>query len=582
MKRTNLLLITILLTINCSFFPKKSQAQSTPNYFDSYDPDNQLRPRINKSDFFQKNDFELGWLLLEPISIAESREQEPELAARLSPGQKALYFWWYLDGQVTNGGFIQFYFNGYGIYIPPIVKGLEQIGDEEMVKLVKEAHRYYVSKKKLIDKQRKKGDWGDLYDRLEAFSDFDDEYYDLNKKTIRLIEKYARQHPGEFCVDEDGNVFDANFSGKLVSKYANGKPKEEFELLNGALHGEYKSYFEDGKIQFLNTYINGEQLGEQSEWYEKGTPKSKIIIDPETKGRTKEFYHDNGLISKYFQTNSEDEKIGEYKEWFPNGQLKEQATYVNNYTRTGPFLQFWEDGSKKLEAEFKDGEFLISNFWNEEGVHLLVDGTGLYINEYVMFGDELHRNEQEFVNFKRHGRQWSYTDGVLGLYQEMENGEEHGFTRTYYDNGKVKKEIVYERGVRKSGKEFPLFDNPIVVSELVINLEDSQKESFDLNKGDKYPNALNAEELTKNLKIKTSLFDGYSQEMVIFYKYLVIVDENGKVSEIEFLVADNTRIIKKVEATIKKLIFSPAIKNNQPVKSEVIVRHRFKLAEKNH
>jgi uncharacterized protein YwqG len=33
---------------------------------------------------------------------------------RLSPGQKALFFIWYLDAEVTNGGFIQFYWNGKG------------------------------------------------------------------------------------------------------------------------------------------------------------------------------------------------------------------------------------------------------------------------------------------------------------------------------------------------------------------------------------------------------------------------------------------------------------------------------------
>lgn len=58
---------------------------------------------------------------LEPINIAIGDENEKDLATRFSPAQKALYYVWYLDAEVTNGGFIQFYWNDYRKYIPLII-----------------------------------------------------------------------------------------------------------------------------------------------------------------------------------------------------------------------------------------------------------------------------------------------------------------------------------------------------------------------------------------------------------------------------------------------------------------------------
>jgi len=42
--------------------------------------------------------------------------------------RKHFYYWWYVDAQVTNGGFTQFYYNDYGMYVPTIIKGLKQMG----------------------------------------------------------------------------------------------------------------------------------------------------------------------------------------------------------------------------------------------------------------------------------------------------------------------------------------------------------------------------------------------------------------------------------------------------------------------
>jgi hypothetical protein len=170
------------------------------NHWDKEDALNQLRPELKKNQFDKLSGWELGWFLLEPINKAKDDQHEIELTRQFSRGQKALYFFWFLDGQVTNGGFIQFYWNGYDKYLPAIKEGLKLIGDTVMLELVDKAENEFLLNIKDFIKQRKLDDWEPLYDNLKKFDEYDTEYYDSHDKTMDLIEKYARENSHEFGV----------------------------------------------------------------------------------------------------------------------------------------------------------------------------------------------------------------------------------------------------------------------------------------------------------------------------------------------------------------------------------------------
>jgi antitoxin component YwqK of YwqJK toxin-antitoxin module len=108
----------------------------------------------------------------------------------------------------------------------------------------------------------------------------------------------------------------------------------------------------------------------------------------------------------------------------------------------------------KSETEFIDKEFFVQNCWKEDGTQVMKEGTGLYINEYSIFDGVIDRNEQEYKNYKRHGKQYSYSNGKLTLYQEMSEGKEHGITKTYDENGNVTEETLYENGKEVSRKKY--------------------------------------------------------------------------------------------------------------------------------
>ena len=166
--------------------------------FDIFEQENHLKPAFEKNKFDILQGWDFGWEILETINIADSIDDDEELSKRFSPGQKALYFFWYLDAQVTNGGFIQFYYNDYRDYLPTIKEGLKLIGDMELLKLIEVVDETYLLNKQLFDEQITKGDIASIYKILPKFSTYDETYFKIHDATMELIEKYARINPEEF------------------------------------------------------------------------------------------------------------------------------------------------------------------------------------------------------------------------------------------------------------------------------------------------------------------------------------------------------------------------------------------------
>lgn len=407
-----------------NLFGQNQQKNDSDPYWE-VDQSKHFRPKLNKGEFFKLTGFDFGWFVLEQISdYIKDGKGELKKGNTLSYGQKALYYWWYVDAQVTNGGFTQFYYNDYGKYVPTIIKGLKHIGDDKMAELVNRSYEIYLKKNKKIKDARQAGlqEFSNLYKEIKDFDELDDEYYELNDQTMKIIENYVRKNPNEICLDEEGKELDLNFSGELKTYYSNNDIKEIIPIEKGIISGTFKSYFENGEIREEIHYLDGEQTAERIKYYENGNKKFSI---------TKSLNLNGNLHSHYYE----------------NGNLKSTEIYISEYSRDGKWIQYYPNGQMKSETEFINKEFFVQNCWKEDGTQIMKDGTGLYINEYLIFDGVVERNEQEYKNHKRHGKQYSYSNGKLTLYQEMSKGKEHGVTKSYDDEGNLEEEVIYKYGV---------------------------------------------------------------------------------------------------------------------------------------
>jgi hypothetical protein len=168
------------------------------NLWKEFNSEEHFTPELEKSRFDSLHSWDLAWELLEPIDKAKDDEHEIELTKTMSPGQKMVYFYWYLDGQVTNGGFVQFYLNGYDNYLPAILDALQLLGDKEALDLVNKVHLYVQQNSSQFIEYAEKDDIEGLYEALPELEPLEEQYFEMREETIIQIEKYIRANQGEF------------------------------------------------------------------------------------------------------------------------------------------------------------------------------------------------------------------------------------------------------------------------------------------------------------------------------------------------------------------------------------------------
>ena len=551
------------------------------NPYSEFDEVNHYQPRISALDWFTQSGYDLGWILLDPIStMANNDISEEEGVKKLSPGQKALYFWWYLDGQVTNGGFVQYYYNEYGKYTPAVIEGMVYIGDSEMQKIVEKAHKIYQNQKSKFEKAGNLFD-SDLYDQLGGLNALDDDYYDIHEKTIEKIIAFARENPDQFCLDPAGNSYAEKKDGSHT--VSNGSEKEEYTLKNGRPDGDLIVYFENGNKKLLYTFEDGQLTGDESEWYTDGTLKRRFTVNQKTKVKQKEFYHENGMIHMVGGRTPNDKKSGEFKTWYENGYLAEFKAYDNGKP-IGKWEKYHENGSKELEAEFLDGSAIYHNFWNAAGIQMLTNGTGLYISTELNYKDDTIRTEIPFVDYKRHGVIKEFRNGILVQAIGMDNGLREGLKKEYYKNGNLMRETVFKKGKKISEKEFDKFTNPEVWAEIVIDTSMVWYINSDSIPPDVFPKLRNLKETKGPTGFDPALFGGpgWQQDQTPKFAFKAEINEQGSITKLDPYIYASYGLIStydKVKSMLERLKFEPAILNGKPVASFVFIDFIFSLEE---
>ena len=554
-----------------------AQNNSLPDPFWEFNKSKHFRPKINKGDYYKLTGFDFGYLILEPMTqFVKKKEFEIEKGKSLSYGQKALYYWWYLDAQVTNGGFIQFYDNGYEPYLSTIIKSLEFIGDLKMVSLIQKADRIYQKNKKLIEAAEKDESLAEELDlKLMELDLLNDQYYKMNVATMAVIENYIRQHPNEICLDEDGKEIDPKFSGECKINYKSGKLFRNFIVKNGLLEGEFQEYFESGQLKEQIQYLQGKKTGEKIEYYNSGFKKNNTSIINNQLEILEYYENGNPKVLKH-QIFGTSDRTGIYKEWFENGQLSKSYNYINKSIPSGVWLEFYNNGSMKKEVEFLQGQYLMKNFWNENGEQTLKDGNGSCITESSIFLDVVDRSEDNYKDYKRHGLQKTFKNGKLNYTSEYLEGKLNGESITYYKNGNPREVIVYSNDQVVSRKLYPISENPKGIVNFQYLMKDEWLKREELPIADSYPICLNDNEIKKIIRIPPKLFAIENQDKKASTCLWLDVNERGDVTKVKKLIFDFTTGIE-FEEVASKMKFSPAKRNGKNVPSYIYIIADFIL-----
>ncbi|MCG8390001.1 MAG: DMP19 family protein [Cytophagales bacterium] len=133
--------------------------------------------------------------------VGDNYAKEFEHVQELTRGQQAMFSVWWVEAEVNNGGFNQFYFNSSGRYAQVAVDGFELFGATKFADLMRRANQVYKENKERL----KKYDDGTLESFSESYKDnplnaLDEEFYALyNSEPLNALRvKYIRENPAEF------------------------------------------------------------------------------------------------------------------------------------------------------------------------------------------------------------------------------------------------------------------------------------------------------------------------------------------------------------------------------------------------
>lgn len=212
---------------------------------------------------------------------------------------------------------------------------------------------------------------------------------------------------------------DKPFTGTVEDEHSSGEPRAQIPVQDGVLHGTMKRWDEQGTLRLQASYDRG-TLVEVKQWdrFGKSTEVASRSGDPyrdlraehanreiaanpvfENPPRAEEVPPDsrqvisisnlrdkNGITyradenvpftgqaqrerddgSRWEQNFQNGRRHGEFRSFYPNGQLRSQENYVNGI-KDGFYSTWYENGRRRFEAEIENGRQVGVKSWNTEG-----------------------------------------------------------------------------------------------------------------------------------------------------------------------------------------------------------------------
>ena len=287
----------------------------------------------------------------------------------------------------------------------------------------------------------KRGLWKEFYENGSVKS----ECIYLDGKKNGFLKEYS----------EEGNLV-------KIEKYINGeKQLDAPELKNYEIRYDY---YPNGKIKVAGSYYNNKAEGVRREYSPDGKiEKSYILMDGKVtgmgivdengwkQGRWKEYYDDGSLKQEGSYLNTK--KTGEWKFYFPgSGNVIEQiGTYTKSGKPDGEWKWFYESGHIHRIENFNNG--IEDGPMEEKTDSGMVIMKGNYQDgledgswKYQLEG---HREEGKYVDGKRTGV-WKhyFPNGILSFEGNYDDGQPNGVHKIYWENGNLKLSGNYIMGLK--------------------------------------------------------------------------------------------------------------------------------------
>lgn len=170
--------------------------------FDEYN-NRKIYETLNSEIIEQTPDDQLVQTIYDNIetNFEEGEQYTMDKITKLTKGQQAIFSVWWVEAEVNNGGFNQFFFNSSGQLGPMAEDGFELLNATKFGDLMRRANSIFAENKERLEEY----DDGTMESFSESYKDnllnaLDDEFYELYKSEPlnELQIDYIRNHLSEF------------------------------------------------------------------------------------------------------------------------------------------------------------------------------------------------------------------------------------------------------------------------------------------------------------------------------------------------------------------------------------------------
>ena len=154
----------------------------------------------SRDEIANTSDENLDGLLLDALSVGdETPEQTYERIAGLSDGLRMLWSTWWVEGEVMNGGFNQFFWNALRLFAQEAVRRYRLLGADQHADLVERAialNEAEAERFRPFRRARTLAAFSESYEHTDSYA-LDREFYALSDVSP-LRARYIREHVNEF------------------------------------------------------------------------------------------------------------------------------------------------------------------------------------------------------------------------------------------------------------------------------------------------------------------------------------------------------------------------------------------------
>lgn len=284
----------------------------------------------------------------------------------------------------------------------------------------------------------------------------------FNKGSGKLETKYRNGKTKEKSV-----YINNMLQGPSVTYYPDGKPLSTKTFESGEADGEIKFFYPDGKIEWIKTYLDGDKHGQEILYNEDGTSQREANYQYGRQEGKAFIYYPNKQIEREYEYKNNDVS-GKSNIYAETGELIIERNYLNGYlvsytymdkngtllppveikNETGSVKTFYKTGSTALEYTLKNGalqgkrfQYLVSGKVQEEDNYIENELNGTSRNYYA--SGQL-KSEENYKNDERDGKIISYYEnGKIKSEEYFLSGKQHGTCKYYDASGSVTKTFVY-------------------------------------------------------------------------------------------------------------------------------------------